>query len=94
MMQEDVVEIRAIFQGEVQGVGFRATAKRQALHLGLTGTVRNLADGSVEVCAVGNRSRIDAFLAHLKGPQGPGSVSKVVKEEKASPRHYEGFSIL
>jgi len=44
---------RLIVQGVVQGVGFRAATRRMALQLHLRGWVRNLADGSVEVVAVG-----------------------------------------
>lgn len=57
--------------GRVQGVGFRWFTSRTARHLGLTGTVRNEADGSVRVEAWGALSdlaRLESFLA--KGPPG------------------------
>jgi acylphosphatase len=49
-------------RGRVQGVGFRWWARSQASRLGLVGTVRNAADGSVEVQARGS----DAALAELE----------------------------
>ena len=57
--------VRAIFKGEVQGVGFRATAKLHADKLGLTGFVRNLPNGSVELCAQGPEKEIELFIEEL-----------------------------
>ena len=53
---------RFIVSGRVQGVFFRASARDEALRLGLTGHARNLADGSVEVVACGD----DEALAQLE----------------------------
>ncbi|WP_252900571.1 acylphosphatase [Vulcanisaeta sp. JCM 14467] len=49
------VRVEAKVFGNVQGVGFRPTLRRQALSLGLTGYARNLSDGSVEVVVEGCR---------------------------------------
>ncbi len=59
-------ELRAIFIGTVHGVGFRATAKRHADVLGLSGYARNLQDGSVEVRAQGKEEELEKFLSKLK----------------------------
>ena len=57
--------------GEVQGVGFRYSALREARALGLTGWVRNLADGDVEVWAEGSDAELEEFGEWLKtGPDG------------------------
>jgi acylphosphatase len=66
------VSLHAIVHGRVQGVGFRYFVLSHARSLRLVGTVRNLADGSVEVYAEGER----AALAHLerdlrRGPPVP-----------------------
>jgi acylphosphatase len=58
--------IRAILKGEVQDVGFRATAKLHADKLRLTGFVRNLPDGSVELCASGPEKDVELFIEELK----------------------------
>ena len=50
-----------IVRGKVQGVWFRASTRAQAERLGLRGHARNLADGSVEVIAVGEEDAIDAL---------------------------------
>jgi len=53
----------------VQGVGYRRFAEREAVALGLTGWVRNLADGRVEAFAQGPEAALDAFEGRLR--QGP-----------------------
>jgi acylphosphatase len=49
------------FSGHVQGVGFRYTAKTVAAGFEITGTIRNLPDGRVELVAEGTREELDAF---------------------------------
>ena len=57
--------------GRVQGVGFRWWTRQTALRLGLTGTVRNLADGRVEIHAAGDSAALATFRAALEtGPRG------------------------
>ncbi len=55
--------------GLVQGVGYRQSAVSEAGRLGLAGTVRNLADGSVEVVAEGPRDDVEALAAWCR--RGP-----------------------
>lgn len=54
-----------IFEGDVQGVGFRYTATHLAQNYDIAGYVRNLSDGNVEVVAEGETAEIDSFLAVL-----------------------------
>jgi acylphosphatase len=59
-----------VVSGLVQGVGFRWFVQRKAGALGLSGWVRNLVDGSVEVEAQGDRSLIAQLIGDLKvGPR-------------------------
>ena len=60
-----MLEVHVIFHGEVQGVGFRATARRFAQSLGLVGYVRNLPDGSVELLAQGEEGDLKKLLHQL-----------------------------
>jgi acylphosphatase len=55
-----------LFSGQVQGVGFRYTANRIAKRYNLTGFVRNLPDGDVEMLAQGPERDIDHCLADLQ----------------------------
>jgi acylphosphatase len=57
-------QMHVIFLGDVQGVGFRATTQHFALQLGLSGTVQNLSDGSVELYAHGAEEQLNKLL-HL-----------------------------
>jgi acylphosphatase len=58
-----------LISGRVQGVAYRYFAEKYAKAFGVTGWVRNLYDGRVEVLAEGSRDDIDRFLARLK--EGP-----------------------
>lgn len=55
------------YSGTVQGVGFRYTAKAVAAGFEVTGTVRNLPDGRVELIAEGARSELEAFRDAVRG---------------------------
>jgi acylphosphatase len=59
----------ANIKGMVQGVGFRYFTQRAASRLGLTGWVRNMPDGTVEIEAEGDKEALDRFLSELQsGP--------------------------
>jgi acylphosphatase len=61
---------RAVVWGRVQGVGFRQQAVGEAQRLAITGWVRNLPDGRVEVLAEGEKEAVEALVAWCrKGPR-------------------------
>ena len=61
---------RVLVSGRVQQVGYRDYMVRHAHKLGVTGWVRNLSDGRVEMLADGEQDALDAFLAICReGPQ-------------------------
>jgi acylphosphatase len=83
---------RWFVRGRVQGVGFRYFAQRAASELGLTGYVRNLEDGSVEVYAAGPDEQISRFAALLqRGPSG--AQVRTVDEQPAESLRYRSFVI-
>ncbi|HEV8595219.1 MAG TPA: acylphosphatase [Thermoplasmata archaeon] len=55
-------QARVVFHGLVQGVTFRANCRRDAIRRGLTGWVRNRADGSVEATFEGERADVEAAI--------------------------------
>lgn len=64
--------IRVFFSGRVQGVGFRYSVREIACGYEVTGYVRNLNDGRVELVGEGDRAELEAFLegihaSHLAG---------------------------
>lgn len=61
--------VSCLVSGRVQGVAFRAAARRHALALGVTGWARNLPDGRVEVLACGEAEQVEKLRAWLwSGP--------------------------
>ena len=71
MTTEPPQRLHILIKGHVQGVGFRAFVLEQALHLELSGWVRNTWDGQVEVLAEGKRSALDTLYSVLEpGPRG------------------------
>jgi acylphosphatase len=79
-------------RGRVQGVGFRYFVQRAATELGLTGYVKNLEDGGVEVYAAGGETLLSELERHLwKGP--PYSEVRGVDVQEAAVRRYGSFRI-
>ena len=68
--------------GRVQGVAFRASTVEHARAHGVTGWVRNLADGSVELEAQGDDAALTAFLAWCKLGPPAARVTAVVVEDR------------
>ncbi len=62
MTEKNIVRKHIVFYGRVQGVGFRYTAKYAAESYDVSGWVKNLYDGSVEMEAEGREADIDAML--------------------------------
>jgi acylphosphatase len=90
----DKSEMHAIIKGRVQGVGFRATTRYYALELGLTGTVRNLTDGSVEIYAQGSKQDLESLLQKLQSEAGPGDIESVDVEYSSIQKPYFQFHII
>ncbi len=79
-----MIRRRIFFSGRVQGVGFRITAKQTAEQFEITGWVRNLSDGRVELLAEGSQSEVEAFLARLARIMGENILSTQQFEELAT----------
>ena len=62
MRDVESMRTQVFFKGHVQGVGFRYTCRSLAKGFAITGFVRNLSDGRVEVVAEGERGEIEAYL--------------------------------
>ena len=83
---------RFIVTGKVQGVWFRAGTRDVAVRLGLRGRARNLADGSVEVLAVGDGDAIARLQDWLHEGPPLARVDAVVRSD-AGAAEAHGFDI-
>ena len=81
-MQKKTARIYAV-SGHVQGVGYRAFAQHAAREIGLTGWVRNLANGDVEAHANGNPAELEDFESRLRAGPRWAEVREVRFEEGA-----------
>ena len=57
--------LHVYYSGHVQGVGFRYSAKQLSLEFDVTGWVKNLPDGRVELVAEGERNELETFQAAI-----------------------------
>lgn len=91
----ELTGIKANVNGRVQGVFFRATTRKVARELELSGTVRNLPGWEqVEVHAEGEKAQIEKFIEFLKtGPPG-AKVEKVDIEWLEYTGEYNGFNVI
>jgi acylphosphatase len=82
---------RVVYAGQVQGVGFRFTAKGLATNHPVAGYVRNLPTGEVELLAQGESDSVEAFLAAVARRMA-GYITNTTVEE-AAPSGQTGFQI-
>lgn len=86
-------EFRAIVSGYVQGVSFRYYAVREAKRIGLSGFVRNLPGGGVEVVAQGKKADLLRLIEWLNHGPSSASVEKVEVEWRPESGKFSGFSV-
>jgi acylphosphatase len=80
------------YSGRVQGVGFRYTAEDIAIGVGITGWVKNLADGRVEIVAEGKEEDLKGFLDRIKG-RFDRYISDVELLWEKPTREFDSFEI-
>ena len=82
-----------IIKGKVQGVFFRASAKETANQWGITGWIKNTANGDVEAMVSGTENQLQHFLKWCwHGPSG-AEVTEVIQSE-CPETFFDDFSIL
>ncbi len=81
------------FSGRVQGVGFRYTAQAVADGFEVTGFVRNLADGRVELVAEGLADELDRFLEAVEDALR-GHISDRQSNDTPASGEFTCFSII
>ncbi len=88
----EVTHESVIFTGHVQGVGFRYATLQVAKEFEVTGFVRNLADGRVQLETEGAPSEIDAFVAAVEEKMH-GYIRKTERSRSRRPAEFSGFTI-
>ena len=86
-------QIRVVFSGRVQGVGFRYAVCRAAESFTVVGYVRNLSDGCVEVVAEGVEQELVAFFHRIKDERIGRYVAKEQASWSSATGQYKQFGI-
>ncbi|MCK5118259.1 MAG: acylphosphatase [Candidatus Latescibacteria bacterium] len=93
MMSTEQANLFVLVSGVVQVVGFRFFVRRLAHQYGLSGTVRNLPNGKVEIEAEGARGLLQDFLKEVRRGPASGYVSGVEISWRAFRGAFSGFDI-
>jgi acylphosphatase len=86
--------LHVYYSGKVQGVGFRYTAKILAQGFEMTGTVRNLPDGRVELVAEGARQELEAFKQAIAESELGGLIRNEDTHWEPAKNEFRGFEIV
>ena len=85
--------IHLLIKGEVQGVFYRATAKKVAEKLVITGWIRNTEDGDVEAIVTGTEQQLNEFTKLCKlGPEKADVTDVIITEKNETP--FTGFEVI
>jgi acylphosphatase len=85
---------RVLYEGRVQGVGFRMTARRLASGRPISGSVRNLDDGRVELVIEGDSNDLAAYLDAIHREFGNMIRDITVERETPGSEPLAGFAII
>jgi len=86
--------MKILYSGQVQGVGFRYTAKTVAAGFEITGIVRNLTDGRVELTAEGARAELEAFRRAVREAGLAGFIRDEDATWSEAQNEFRGFGIV
>lgn len=93
-IENKLLEIKVIFKGHVQGVGFRYITEKFANEIGINGTVQNLKDGSVEAVFQATLTQINQIKQKLKDHFGSKLQDIIVISEKDVTVTFSSFKIV
>lgn len=92
-MAKELTTVHIMITGTVQGVGFRYYTRRLASSLGLTGFVKNLASGEVEIEAEGEKQKIQELVHDLQTKDMAEYISDLKIEWSDYKNKYHDFTI-
>ena len=87
------VGVHLTIEGRVQGVGFRYFSQRAAISSNLTGFVRNLSDGNVEIVLEGENQNINHFINSIRHDHPYARVLNINQNELPFTGNFESFQI-
>jgi acylphosphatase len=88
-----IASIQVFYEGNVQGVGFRYSVRQIATGFDVTGSVRNLPDGRVELLAAGEQEELDAFIDAISQSALRAHIRNQSIAPLANPPAFRGFEI-
>lgn len=92
MQPDETIRKRVLFSGRVQGVGFRYTTSGLARRFNVTGYVKNLSDGRVELVAEGALVEVDRFIQAVVQEMRP-NIAEMVTTDLPATGAYRRFDI-
>src|SRR5439155_18284431 len=93
ILEPMMISLQVFYEGHVQGVGFRFTVRHIAKGFDVTGWVRNLPDGRVELQATGDEQEVRAFLDGVARSELHSLIRKQTENKLNEPVAARGFEI-
>lgn len=88
-----MIQLKIIVSGEVQGVGYRYYTQMKAIQFGITGWVRNLQEGGVEILASGPKADLESFVDEVRRGNPFSTVNHIEVHETEKTESYKSFAI-
>jgi acylphosphatase len=88
-----IASVQVFYEGNVQGVGFRWSVRNVAKGFDITGSVRNLRDGRVELQVTGDEEEVRAFLEAILQSELRAHIRKHSETPLLNPPAFRGFEI-
>ena len=85
---------KVLYEGRVQGVGFRFTVRQIAKGFDVNGSISNLPDGRVELCVGGEVEEVKEFLLAIRESGLAGHIAREYVENLSPDTRWKGFSII
>jgi len=86
--------LQVVYSGHVQGVGFRYSVKVLVRGFEVTGTIRNLLDGRVELQAEGVKDELKAFQQAIRDSEVGGLITREQVSWSEATNEFRGFAII
>ena len=86
--------LQVVYSGHVQGVGFRYSVKALVRGFEVTGTIRNLLDGRVELQAEGVKDELKAFQQAVRDSEVGGLITREQVSWSGATNEFRGFAII